>query len=85
MKNNRYYYRALLLLPAFMLFSCSPQDEEPLNVEGDGDLEIVFKVGLPGVETRSESFVTASLDDGFHVTAFCPDDETTINGSGNMQ
>ena len=84
MKNNRYYYTALLLLPAFMLFSCS-QDEEPLNVEGDGDLEIVFKAGLPGVETRSESYETGSLDDGFHVTAFCPEDETTIDGSGNMQ
>ncbi len=84
MKNYRYYYTALLLLPAFMLFSCS-QDEEPLRVEADGDSKIVFTAVLPGVETRSESSVTGSLDDGFHVTAFCPEDESTINGSGNMQ
>lgn len=84
MKNNNHYYTALLLLPALMLFSCS-QDEEPLLVESDGDSEIVFTTVLPGVETRSESFVTRSLDDGFHVTAFCPEDESTIDGSGNMR
>ncbi|MDE7153186.1 MAG: hypothetical protein K2O00_01925 [Muribaculaceae bacterium] len=84
MKNNRFYYTALLLLPALMLFSCS-QDEEPLRIGSDDDSEIVFTAGLPGVETRSESFVTGSLDDGFHVTAFCPEDETTIDGLGNMR
>ncbi|MDE6272122.1 MAG: fimbrillin family protein [Muribaculaceae bacterium] len=83
MKQYRSYYTALLLLPALLLFSCS--QEESLRVGEDGDLEIVFKAGLPGGETRSESSVTASLNDGFHVTAFCPEDESTINGSGNMQ
>ncbi|MDE6304697.1 MAG: hypothetical protein K2M01_07745 [Paramuribaculum sp.] len=53
--------------------------------EADGNSEIIFTAGLPGVETRSEPFVTGSLNDGFYVTAFCPEDETTINGSGSMQ
>ena len=82
MKKNR-YYTTLLLLQALMLFSCS--QEEPLRVDEDGDLEIVFTTGLPGIETRSESFVTGSLNDGFRVTAFCPEDESTIDGSGKIR
>ncbi|MDE6538126.1 MAG: fimbrillin family protein [Muribaculaceae bacterium] len=84
MNNNNHYYTAFLLLPALMLFSCS-QDEESLRVEADGDSEIAFTAILPGVASRSESSVTGSLDDGFHVTAFCPEDESKIDGSGSMR
>ena len=66
---------------AFMAFSCS-QQEEPLPVEADG--EIVFMAGMPGVETRSQTTKAGSLDGGFYVTAFCPEDATTIDGLGNM-
>lgn len=84
MKNNRYYYTAFLLLTALMLFSCS-QQEEPLRIGSDDGSEIIFTAGLPGVESRSEFSDKGSLDGGFHVTAFCPEDESKIDGSGNMR
>ncbi|MDE5554193.1 MAG: fimbrillin family protein, partial [Muribaculaceae bacterium] len=85
MKNNRYYHTSFLLLTALMLFSCSQEEELPLSARANDDSAILFWAGTPGVVSRSESSVTGSLDDGFHVTAFCPEDETTIDGSGNMR
>ena len=66
-----------------MLFGCS-QQEEPMPVGATDDSAILFWVGTPGVESRSAPSVASSLDGGFHVTAFCPEDETTINSSGSM-
>lgn len=72
-------YTALLSLSSCLLFSCS-QEEWPAS-HGDDEMVISFHTSMPGLGTRSETTTLSSLENGFHVTAFCPEDETRINGT----
>lgn len=81
MNNKRYSYYLLLLLPALLFFSCS-QEEMPLEDGAAEDSGIIFRVSMPESESRSNTMTVAgSLNDGFQVTAFCPEEEAS---AGNV-
>ena len=70
----------LLSLTAMTLSSCS-HEELPGRVATTDDSTITFLTLLPGVGSRStDNTVEGSLDSGFDVTAFRPEDETDLNG-----
>ena len=81
MNDKRIIYGLMSALAASMLSSCSQEDMQVRGLSDDDDA-ILFVTDLPGVETRSDE--TESLDDGFYVTAFAPEDETTIGTSNKL-
>ncbi|MDE6561118.1 MAG: fimbrillin family protein [Muribaculaceae bacterium] len=71
-------------LAASMLSSCSQEDMQVSGLPGADDA-IVFVTAFPGVETRSnDNTVIGSLNEGFYVTAFAPEDETTIGTENKL-
>lgn len=79
MNNKTITYHLLLLLSALMLPSCSQEDIPAAEEEAD-NARILFRVSLPDDESRSSDETKAEkLNGGFHVTAFCPEDENPQN------
>ena len=76
-------YGLISALAASMLSSCSQEDMHTSGLSGDDDA-ILFVSDLPGVVTRSDETNTGSLNDGFYVTAFAPEDETTIGTENKL-
>ena len=67
-----------------MLSSCS-QEDLALHSLADDDDAVVFISSLPVVTTRSDGDTDKnSLDAGFQVTAFAPEDETKIGASNKL-
>lgn len=86
MYNKTYTYLFLLLLglPSLLTISCSQEDMPEGAGEGAYDSGIVFRVYLP--EARSRSTVTtvaATLNDGFHISAFCPEVDASAGNALN--
>lgn len=74
MSNRKYIYSTLLMLPALLFFSC--QEDVPGLGGGADDGAIVLRVSMPDADSRSSSTtVTSSLNDGFRVSAICPEDD----------
>lgn len=66
-----------------MLLSCSQDEPQGAGAEADNS-RIVFRTSLPETDSRSNDNITVSenlYNDGFHVTAFCPENE--VNGTFN--
>ena len=77
-------YGLISALAASMLSSCSQEDMHTSRLS-DNDDAILFVTDLPGVETRSNDNTDIwSLEDGFYVTAFAPEDETTIGTENKL-
>lgn len=77
MNNKIYTYSLLLLLPVLPLFSCTQEDMPDVDGGAD-DQGIVFHVSLPATGARSTATTMADdLNDGFYVSAFCPEDDVT--------
>lgn len=73
MNNTPLKYSLLLLLPVLLLLSCEQEDIPPVVDTSGG---IFFRTDLPVAESRSNATtVVGSLDAGFHVSAFCPENE----------
>ena len=86
MNNKLTTYILLLLLPALMLISCTQGDEDLPGAAGKADgSAILFSVTMPDADRRSNSTtVTGSLsDDGFHVSAICPEDDAAAGNTLN--
>lgn len=80
MNNTRSTYYLLLLLPALLLLSCSQEEDIPAVAGENDNTAIVLRVSMPAVEARSTATtVAASLNNGFHISAFCPENE--VNGN----
>lgn len=85
MNHNRYSYYLLLLLPALLFFSCS-QEEMPWEDGTAEDSGIIFRVSMSETESRSSVTTNAGslLQDGFHVTAFCPEEDASAGNALDM-
>lgn len=81
MNNKINIYSLLLSFAALLLFSCSQEDMPGAGGVVD-DSRIVFFVSLPAAESRAANTTVASnLNDGFYVSALCPEDNVS---SGNV-
>lgn len=77
MNNNKNIYSLFLLPIALMLFSCSQEDQPAVAAVAD-DSGIIFRVSVPAAEARSTTTTVAGdLNEGFYVTAICPEDIVT--------
>lgn len=73
MNDKRIKYIGLLILPAFLLSSCTQEIPTVRDVTAD-DSEILFFTSLPGVQTRSNDNIDKnSIKNGFDVSAACLD------------
>lgn len=78
MNNKIKIYCLLVFIPAILFFSCSEDEMSSLVSDGADDLGIVFRISMPEAESRSTNTTVESLlNDGFRVSAFCPEGSAT--------
>ena len=81
MNKKEFSYITILSLSAVLVSSCSQDDMS--GGRSAVDDQISFQVSLPGVNSRSaDKDMLGALASGFDVTAFCPEDETSISADG---
>ena len=85
MNNKLTTYCLLLLLPAFMLISCTQGEENLPGAAGKADdSTILFSVTMPDADRRSSSTtMTGNFSDGFYVSAICPEDDAAAGNTLN--